>query len=1139
MNKWSLILFYALNASLVRAQVDDRFHVELLQSNVPGSQTIPAFKLDFDGDGVIDQATSFSTDFWSFVITSGRTGEALLNIVPGGRPGVFYTFRGVSAVSFNPDGSFPSLVFAVQGWGPDFEDAPQIVVVNNNGVFEAPKPLFSTIGFDVSCTRNFPGKTNPVCYFAGWPSYLAEIRPDGSFDDFTSSSRLPPMPGGAAAGFHADLSGDGRPDLIAAGFGTQLLGALSNSDGTMGWVWFGPANWNNRRVFTPFARDFPPGRTLPPCVYIAGIGFSDFIMCYDRDQGQYYSVSMPVVSQSASRPVRFWEQNGKIVFAALSSGGQLNLFSLVGPDLIAPTVVITNPIAGDSVSSIVQVTAEAVDNAGGSGVTGVQFFVKSIAVTEWAAIGSEDTSAPYSANWDTQGLMDGQYLLKAVARDARQSGESLSIAVEVDTVLPLINITAPALNAHLAGAVVISADASDPGHPNIGGVQFKVDGINLGPEDTELPYSVIWPTTEMMSDLHALTAVARDRAGNRTESQSVMVRTDNNLVPSINQVSSHSLTASWVLPSSVVSPLWKVSTKFDFSDLVEVGVGSVGQQSATITELLPNTTYYFRVKISTSSDFNFSSPYSTVTLAAAPLAVAATVLSESEIKANWNRRNNPEGVEYYVQRALDSNFSSQVAGSGWTTQTSFIFSELAANTLYRFRVKARNSAGVETAYAALPETKTLPVAASLAGATFPKIGSYRITVAWNSGSNPNAATLSYVIAISSRPFPNSDSGNISFNTTAKSETFTSLSANTRYYFRVKAGNASGSSDWLNLGDALTGPEVLLSAAASGITEDAIQANWVDPRNFLLTGYYVERASDPRFLSNVVGSGWTTQTNFRFIELSANTLYYFRVKAINSEGVESDYVSLPNTRTLPTLPATASPAFAQISGTRLTVNWTAGNNPDPSALSYTVRMSPWFFPQGDPGDITIETPFLVKVFTNLAPITSYCFRLRANNASGSSEFIDLGCVSTLHLAPAARSPELRSSTHVATGQVTIRWGSGGNASDVFYRAERSLDPDFRSGVAASPWDRLMSFTFDDLDANRLYYFRVKSRNIDEVETSGQVQPIATLSEAVLSATSTLGATYDSLTVQWTPIASAEGYLLEASRSSDFSTALITK
>src|SRR6185295_17042447 len=85
---------------------------------------------------------------------------------------------------------------------------------------------------------------------------------------------------------------------------------------------------------------------------------------------------------------------------------------------------------------------------------------------------------------------------------------------------------APAVGATVSGtAVTVSATATD----NVGvlGVQFKVDGANLGVEDTTGAYTLSWNTTTIANGTHALTAVARDAAGNTTTAAARTVTVSN------------------------------------------------------------------------------------------------------------------------------------------------------------------------------------------------------------------------------------------------------------------------------------------------------------------------------------------------------------------------------------------------------------------------------------------------------------------------------------------------------------------------------------------------------------------------------------------------------------------------------------
>jgi hypothetical protein len=94
-----------------------------------------------------------------------------------------------------------------------------------------------------------------------------------------------------------------------------------------------------------------------------------------------------------------------------------------------------------------------------------------------------------------------------------------------DTTPPTVSMTAPANGATVHNSVTVTADASD----NVGvvGVQFKVDGNNIGTEDANSPYSRNWDTTSTSDGTHTLTAVARDAAGNTTASGPITVTVNN------------------------------------------------------------------------------------------------------------------------------------------------------------------------------------------------------------------------------------------------------------------------------------------------------------------------------------------------------------------------------------------------------------------------------------------------------------------------------------------------------------------------------------------------------------------------------------------------------------------------------------
>src|SRR5207244_1966483 len=105
-----------------------------------------------------------------------------------------------------------------------------------------------------------------------------------------------------------------------------------------------------------------------------------------------------------------------------------------------------------------------------------------------------------------------------------------------DTVAPTVSMTSPASPATLSGSVTLSANAAD--NVGVAGVQFLLDGITLGAEDTTSPYSITWDTTSATSGNHVLTARARDAAGNAATSGGVSVFVANTDPAQVGQWSS-------------------------------------------------------------------------------------------------------------------------------------------------------------------------------------------------------------------------------------------------------------------------------------------------------------------------------------------------------------------------------------------------------------------------------------------------------------------------------------------------------------------------------------------------------------------------------------------------------------------------
>ena len=127
--------------------------------------------------------------------------------------------------------------------------------------------------------------------------------------------------------------------------------------------------------------------------------------------------------------------------------------------------------------------------------------------------GKVTVQAPANANL----APPGDYMLFLVDTNGVPSVASFVRAAGApDTTPPTVAVTAPAAGSTVSATISVTATAGDDNA--VAGVQFKLDGSNLGAEDTTAPYTTSWDTQTATNGSHSLTAVARDLAGNTTTS---------------------------------------------------------------------------------------------------------------------------------------------------------------------------------------------------------------------------------------------------------------------------------------------------------------------------------------------------------------------------------------------------------------------------------------------------------------------------------------------------------------------------------------------------------------------------------------------------------------------------------------------
>jgi chitodextrinase len=260
------------------------------------------------------------------------------------------------------------------------------------------------------------------------------------------------------------------------------------------------------------------------------------------------------------------------------------------PDLVPPSVVITDPTEGTRVKGSVTVAADASDD---KAVATVEFFVDD-------TLAATDSTSPYGFSWDTGSLPAGSsHTLTATATDiVGKVGTSTQVSVTIaDTTAPSVAVTAPVAGAQVQGSVAVSASASDD--LAVSAVGFFVDGTLLATDATS-PYGFTWNTDGLpVGSSHTIVATAYDAAENQGTSAPVTVTIIDTRKPTISSVTVTNITrtgatVSWTTNEPSTSQV-KYGTTTSYGKKTSLVGTLVLSHRVTLSGLRSKTTYHFSV----------------------------------------------------------------------------------------------------------------------------------------------------------------------------------------------------------------------------------------------------------------------------------------------------------------------------------------------------------------------------------------------------------------------------------------------------------------------------------------------------------------------------------------------------------------
>lgn len=309
-------------------------------------------------------------------------------------------------------------------------------------------------------------------------------------------------------------------------------------------------------------------------------------------------------------------------------------------------------------------------------------------------------------------------------------------------------------------------------------------------------------------------------------------------------------------------------------------IATVGSNVTTYTStgLTQNTEYYYRVRSYNGSN---NSPYSneagatTLTLAA-PSGLYISGISYTQMTLAWTDNSNDE-TGFAIERKTGAAGTYSQIGTVGASVTSYTSTGLAQNTEYYYRIRAYSGSNYSPYSNEVNDsTLTLIPPSEL---TADPLSSSEIKLTWKDNSTDEIYFyIEYKIG---------ESGsytvltNLSANVTTY--THTGLKQETTYYYRVRAYNSYGYSQYSNEATATTltlGVPSNLTAAVLSSTE--IKLIWKD-NSTEETQFYIEYKVGESGVYSALTSVTANTTSYIHTNLTLNTTYYYQVRAYSAGG----------------------------------------------------------------------------------------------------------------------------------------------------------------------------------------------------------------------------------------------------------------
>ncbi len=439
--------------------------------------------------------------------------------------------------------------------------------------------------------------------------------------------------------------------------------------------------------------------------------------------------------------------------------------------------------------------------------------------------------------------------------------------------------------------------------------------------------------------------------------------------------------------------------------------------NAGITGLSEGTVYHVRAKAVSIGGTSYGDDKMFTTLCNSPTAATASATNITSTSATLNGLINANGFstkvtfEYGTSTAYESSITalqSPVSGSSPTTVNVNV-TGLSVNTLYYFRIKAENCGGIvySTDLSTFSTGCTSPLATT---ATATGIGPTSALL--NATVNPNGSSttvkfeygtsISYGSTITASQSP--ATGTAIIPVTAA---LSGLEPNKTYHYRVVADNCGGTgngSDQLFTTNCFAPSATTSPVTAIGTTSATLNGT-VNANSFSTTvtfeyGPTTGYGNSITAIQSPVTGTSNTSVNANISSLTSNSVYHYRVKAVNC----SPNATEGNDLNFTTLAMVSTASVSNITGTSASGggNVTAGGG-----ASITTRGVCWSTSANPTiaDSKTVDgtgTGIFTSNISGLTPCTNYHLRAYVTNASGTTYGVDIPFTSGIGLATVSTS-----------------------------------------------------------------------------------------------------------------------------------------